>query len=242
MNFQERLSLEGGPSMASAVASPSRKHQFMPGMAAAAEWAAPEYSDEELGPLAAGPMTNIIAKSKSKDASIIGITGTSSGVGVSTVSMQLARTFARFGKRTLLVDVSKVDRLPSEAPAVAEPNARLSDYATPVKGNISVVDLLGVPSGPPSEQALRAMFSGAVEQGMTIIVDLPPVVQPGDQPSAAFASVGALCDSAFLVCLTGAVSSTELNTCLATCRVLGVTLSGLILNDWQLPGNRLLPV
>jgi len=189
----------------------------------------------------AGQMTKAIAFAKSKGASIIGLTGTGQSVGVSTISQHLAQSYASFGKRTLLVDVSKVSDLPSEASSGAQANAGLADYATLISGNVGVVDLLGIPSGPPNEQALRAMFAVAVEQGLTIIVDLPPIVRADGRPSPAFATVGALCDIAFVICPTGGVSASELKACHATSDVAGVNIAGIILNDWHLPLHSLLP-
>ena len=188
----------------------------------------------------AGQLIKVADLVKSNGARIIGITGMAPGVGASTVSLQLAHIFASFGRRTLLVDVSKVASLPVEASTPVQ-EAQLAESATFISGNVGLVDLLGIPSGTPNEHALRTMLAVAAEQGLTIVVDLPPVLEANDRPSPALVAVGALCDMTFLVCLTGAVTGGELNRCVVTSRVAGVNLAGLILNDWQLLLSGLLP-
>ena len=186
-------------------------------------------------------LAKIVATADAQSARIIGLTGNRGGVGVTLVSNQLAVGLAAFGRKTLLIDASRVDFGNSEEAISSNPVTTLLDLATAVGENVSFVDLAPVPflSGDPAGE-LRGMFEAATERGYTVVVDLPPVVQPSGQPTPAFAAAGSACELRLLICLSGTMKTSELSSCVETSRIVGAKLGGLILNDWKLPAGRLL--
>ena len=186
-------------------------------------------------------LAKIVAAADAQSARIIGLTSNRSGVGVTRVSHQLAVGLAAFGRKTLLVDASRADFGNSDDTVSSKPVAALLDLATAAGANLSFVDLATVPfvSSAPTDE-LRSMFKSANECGYTVVVDLPPVVQPSGQPTPAFAAAGSACEVCLLICLSGTMKTGELSSCVETSRIVGAKLAGLILNDWKLPAGRLL--
>ena len=49
--------------------------------------------------------------------------------------------------------------------------------------------------------------------------------------SPTFLAAGTACEQVYLVCLTGVVTAAELRECVVLCKIGGVRLGGLVLND-----------
>ena len=187
-----------------------------------------------------GWLARIVATADAQSARIIGLTGNRGGVGVTLVSNQLAVGLAAFGRKTLLIDASRVDFGNAEDAVASKPVTTLLDLATAAGENVSFIDLAAVPLLSAARGELRHMFEAAADRGYTVVVDLPPVVQPSGQPTPAFAAAGSACELCLLICLSGTMKTSELSSCVETSRIVGAKLGGLILNDWKLPAGRLL--
>jgi Mrp family chromosome partitioning ATPase len=183
----------------------------------------------------------IIAESDAHAASIIGIVGAHRKAGVSVTSRQLAGAFASFGRKAMLVDASRVELsdVPNPSGSVSVP--ALPELADEVNSAISVVDLAsvtGISTVTPAE--LGQALKDATQSGRMIIVDLPPISLKSGLPNKATSALASACNLVFLVCLTGAMRHKQLSECVETCKVIGLELNGLILNDWSLPASHLL--
>ncbi|MDQ8699144.1 hypothetical protein [Hyphomicrobium sp. LHD-15] len=185
-------------------------------------------------------LMSIIAESDSQAASIIGIVGAHRGAGASVTSRQLAGAFASFDRKAMLVDASRVNFSASGASSSAALPS-ISDLAEEVRPSISFVDLAsaGIDTPLPASELSKALKATS-RPGQMIIVDLPPIVHKTGLPDTSVSVLGSVCDLVFLVCLTGALRRNELSECVETCKVVGLTLNGLILNDWKLPASGLL--
>lgn len=184
-------------------------------------------------------LMKLIAATDAEGASIIGIVGAHRGSGTSVTSRQLAGAFASFGRKVLLIDASAVSAVSEDAPATSL--IQTLKGAAEVSPSLSFLDLGNVIDGEPLQtKEFASTLRSATQSGQTIIVDLPPVVCKDGRPNTAIRGLAAACDLVFLVCLTGQMRRKELSECVETCRVVGVKLNGLVLNDWQLPASRLL--
>lgn len=190
-----------------------------------------------LDPASARRMSKVIATAQSRSAKIIGVTGPRSGIGVSVMSRQLAGALASFGVRTMLVDLSTVTVDTAERHA---PEASLLSFAVEKAPSLSFVDIPAGADRKLSAQGVRASLSQAVQDGYTVVVDLPPVMHPSGQPTPSTVAVGPLCDIVFLVSLSGQVSRAELSGCVEASKIIGLKLGGMILNDWRMPASSLI--
>lgn len=181
-------------------------------------------------------LTKLIAAADEADAKIIGIVGARHGVGASVSSRQLAGAYASFGRTTLLVNASAAPRLLDATTSGS--NTSVLEPADEVRPSLSYIELAG--DAEITAQDFAGALKSAAQSGQTIIVDLPPIVGEDGLPNTALRDLGTACDLVFLVCLTGEMRRKELSECVETCKVVGVELNGLILNDWQLPASRLL--
>ena len=193
-----------------------------------------------MHPKAFGWLTKIVATADAQSAKIIGLAGHRRGVGVTLVSRQLAASFAAFGRKTLLVDASRAVFGSFDDDFSSEP-AALLELVTAAGENVSFVDLAAEPFLSAVEHGqLRTMCEAATERGYTVVVDLPPMVEPSGRPKPAFATAAPACEICLLICQSGSVTTSEINNCVDTSRIVGANLVGLVLNDWKLPGGRLL--
>ncbi len=185
-------------------------------------------------------MTKVLASARAQSARIVGVTGTKSGVGVSIVSREIAGAFAGFGKKTLLVDLSRaimaeatgdVDAVSTfpfpESASEACPQLFVSKFEAPMLRSM------------PASQ-LRSALSSYVQSGFVVIVDLPPVLSADGAISPSIAALAELCDQVLLVCLSGKIQEKELSACVEAFSVVGIKPAGLILNDWQMPVSKLI--
>lgn len=184
-------------------------------------------------------LTKLIAACDAEAARIIGIAGARPGAGASLTSRQLAGAFASFGRKTLLLDTSSVPAHSEAGPS--EKTSALLDRAEDVRTSLSAIDFgreLGEATLAPYEFA-KAVKARA-QAGDTIVIDLPAIACPDGSPNSAIREMANACDLVFLVCPTGEIRRKELSDCIETCKVVGVELNGLILNDWHLTASGLL--
>lgn len=187
----------------------------------------------------ANRLMKLISATDAEGASIIGIVGAHRGSGTSVTSRQLAGAFASFGRKVLLVDASAIPAVTDEEPAT--PIAQSLEHASEVRPSLYFLDLsTALDDGAIEPKDFASALKSAAQSDQTIIVDLPPVVGEDGRANTAIRGLANACDLVFLVCLTGQMRRKELSECVETCRVVGVTLNGLVLNDWQLPASRLL--
>ena len=186
-------------------------------------------------------LTPVVALADKRSARIIGVTSCQSNAGVSVIARKLAQAFSSFGRRSLLVDAS---RLVPIAPVIDRNGSTHSDrgiYNPVCDGQIDVLDLATVPDWPvDSREECRKALDGLARNSYTVIVDLPPIIQPSGKPTLLMASAGAACDLTFLVCLSGKTERSPLNAAVEAAGIFGMTMGGIILNDWQLPMNGML--
>ena len=184
-------------------------------------------------------LMKLISATDAEGANIIGIIGAHRGSGTSVTSRQLAGAFASFGRKVLLIDASAISAVADDKPLT--PIAQTLKRADAVNDLLSFLDLGNAIDGEPLQpKDFASALRSATQSGRTIIVDLPPVVSKDGRPNTAVRGLADACDLVFLVCLTGQMRRKELSECVETCRVVGVKLNGLVLNDWQLPASRLL--
>ncbi len=175
-------------------------------------------------------ITKVLSEAARKKARIIGITGHRRGTGVSLISRELAKACIGFGKSTVLIIASETDEENASSNII-----KLEDEGLTI-AHLSELTIK-TPSG--SEQYRQALEEIANTYEM-VIIDLPPVGQTVGQMNSTFKNLGQSCDVLFLVCLSGVVSKPELKDCLERCKIIDVNLTGLILNDWNIPASYLL--
>lgn len=179
-------------------------------------------------------VTKVLAFAEEQGARIVGITGDRAGVGVSTLSRELAQAYSRHGLRAILVDASHLDQS-SDAQAIGE-TARVSlhDIATPVSPDVSMVDLAPFAGQVPASSAEMAEWLKAeVSDNVAIVVDLPAVRDDKPSQVGALRTVGSACEIVYLVCLSGVTTEAELSQCIESCKIHRVPIGGLIINDWK---------
>jgi len=182
----------------------------------------------------------VVAVAREQTASVIGITASRSGVGVSVASRELAGALSSFGTKTLLVDLSRVEFVDTAAPEGLAEETTFLPLATEVLPSLFVVVLDADRQPTLTVDGLRTALSRAVQSGFTVVVDLPPVLQASGAPTPSIATAGSACDLVFLVCLSGEMNQKEVVTCVDTGRIVGLKLGGLILNDWRMPTSGLI--
>lgn len=180
-------------------------------------------------------LTSVLVAAEAQSARVVGITSERTGSGVSLAAEGLAKAYANFGRRTLLLEVEHSPSSPEgAAPASAVKNRRASGRASL---DVASVASLSMETDP---LVYRRIYESAGQDYKIIIVDLPPVAaNSGRSPAELLAPVAA-CDLVFLVGLTGEADRDSVGACVEMCRIGGVKLGGLILNDWKMPASKLL--
>jgi Mrp family chromosome partitioning ATPase len=192
---------------------------------------------EQSGKPWARSITKIQAFAETASARIIGLTGDRRGVGVSTLARATAQAYASFGEAVLLVDTSRATpdyRDASEAMAFPAATADAANPRLHTLALSSVPIITGTGDSP-----FRLALDGTTNRVDTIVIDLPPPSIDGE-PVPAFKTLATACDLVLLVSVTGGVSRATFENNLAACKVSGVALGGIILNDWKLSAGQLL--
>lgn len=180
-------------------------------------------------------LTSVLVAAEAQSARIIGITSERAGSGVSLAAEGLAKAYANFGRRTLLLEVEHAPSSPEgAAPTSAVKNRRASGRTSL---DVASVASLSMETDP---HVYRRIYDSAGQDYKVIIVDLPPVAASTTRSPGELLAPVAACDLVFLVGLTGEADRDSVGACVEMCRIGGVKLGGLILNDWKMPASRLL--
>jgi Mrp family chromosome partitioning ATPase len=181
-----------------------------------------------------------IAFAESRRAKILGVSGITEGVGSSSIAASIAKTYSDYGQRILLIDANEADISEySEAPKTKLLN--LTHSATPISRHLHYLDLARIEFTLPQwADYFRSAFQIALEYYHIIVVDLPPVVSGTGRPAAPNLAMGPTCDSILMVCEPGRTTRAQIQQGLASSRISGMKIEGILLNDYRLPMNRLL--
>lgn len=164
---------------------------------------------------------------------VLAITSPAPAAGVSSVALGLASTFARSGRKTLLLDLS--------SGAAHGPLAVAWSPETPWHSNALMVDAdglarLAVMPSPETRalfnnvELLQAAFARDFSDYATIILDLPAleaVATDGLNPIA----IARAADAVFIVAPTGRTTRDDLVSASLQLRQAGTSISGVIMND-----------
>lgn len=185
-------------------------------------------------------LVRAIAFTESRPARVIGITGISRGVGTSLIAQGLAQIYSEFDRRILFVNASTAN-LSETVPATVENVPDLAALSTNGNGKYYDVDLSDPRIVlPQNAEFFRYTFELALNHFHAIVVDLANAAGPTGRPTPGFLAVGPSCNALFLVCMTGRTTRSEVQQCLASCRISGANVEGILLNDYRLPGSALL--
>jgi Mrp family chromosome partitioning ATPase len=199
----------------------------------------PVLAPEKIAPWAKS-LVRAIAFTESRPARVIGITGIRRGVGASLIAQGLAQIYSEFDRRVLFVNASTAN-LSETVPATVENVPDLSALSANPSGKLFSVDLsdprIVLPQSP---EFFRYTFDLALNHFHAIVVDLPIAAGPTGRPTPGFLAVGPACNALFLVCVTGRTTRSEVQQCLASCRISGASVEGVLLNDYRLPASKLL--
>ncbi len=189
----------------------------------------------------ARPISLLLAAAEAGARRIIGISSDRHGSGVSLIAHELAKAYVELGRRTLLVDASSLVMDKSSIALKGGAPIELGHFARSDTNGFMTVALTTLPARDRlSTEQLRSSFKAWAAQPGIVIVDLPPACDASGVADPTAIVAGGACDGLFLILLTGVVSAPEFNNCLMKCRAGGVTLDGLVLNDWKMTGSRLL--
>lgn len=181
-----------------------------------------------------------IAFAEARSTKILGVTGIIKGVGNSNITTAIAQTYSDYGQQTLLLDANdaNIDEN-TEAPKTKLLN--LTESTAPIGKHLRYLDLSRTAFTLPQEtEYFRSIFQIALEYYHTIVIDLPPIVTKSGQPTAANLAIGAACDAVLLVCETGRTTRAQIQQGLASSKISGIKIEGLLLNDYRLPMNGIL--
>lgn len=182
----------------------------------------------------------VIAFAEARSTKILGVTGIVKGVGNSSITTAIAQTFSEYGQRILLIDAINANiEENNDAPKSKLLNLTVS--ATPIDKHLHYLGLAQTEFTLPQEAGyFRSIFQIALEYYHAIIVDLPPIVTKSGHPTASNLAIGSACDAVFMVCETGRTTRAQIQQGLASSKISGMKVEGLLLNDYQLPMNRIL--
>ncbi len=176
------------------------------------------------------------------DHRVIGISSDSGGSGVSLLTRELARGYAKLRRPVCLIDASRFDRATSPPNVTSAPTLDLRTISRQHPDGYLRIDLNDLPiSAAFSTADFHESLSPFRNDTDIVLVDLPPVCEPDGTACTTTMTVGAACDIVVLVCLTGVVTSNEFCRSLISCKAGRVKVGGIVLNDWKLPGSHLIP-
>lgn len=162
----------------------------------------------------------------------VGITSPCGASGVTMMSGALAATYAGFGMKTLLIDISRSNAAtdPSQWPT-----ARWTNEA--IRADESGFDRLdndfelGDRSIFSNRELLQARLKDDLGHYEAIVVDLPAVAQKSPQHISPLA-MAAACDRVLLVCMTGKDNRDTVSTAANLLTTTGAKIEGTVMNDF----------
>jgi len=169
----------------------------------------------------------------SRDSRIVGITAPHAAAGVTTVSNAFAEMSARWGAKTLLVDLSRVAADAGNgncwAPGLGDPKLFLET-------NDRSYDVLqAMPNSAPlgafnSARHFRASLVDELEDYAAIVLDIPPILDFSPETVNPLVAVVA-CDAVIIVCAKGRTTADHLKQTVDAITVAGGLIAGTVLND-----------
>lgn len=181
-------------------------------------------------------VTKALAFAEDQGARIIGVTSDTTGVGVSTLSRELAHAYARYGVHVILVDASRLEL--DDIGHTQGQNAPLDlvSIAERTDTGIFTVDLAEHAALLPHDpRSIRQILDTAALAGSAIVVDLPPIRSQSVSTIRALSLIGSACRLVYLLCLSGSLTKPELTECIESCKINRIPLEGVIVNDWHEP-------
>jgi Mrp family chromosome partitioning ATPase len=181
-----------------------------------------------------------IAFAEARSTKILGIAGIVKGVGNSSITTAVAQAYSDYGQRILLIDAIDAN-IDESTDAPKSKLLNLTESTTPINKHLHYFDLSRTAFTLPQEtEYFRSIFQIALEYYHAIIIDLPPIVTTSGQPASSNLAIGAACDAVFMVCETGRTTQAQVQQGLASSKISGMKVEGLLLNDYRLPMNRIL--
>ena len=157
-----------------------------------------------------------------------------------SIAAAIAHTYANYGKRILYVEASTA-KIEDE---LSGPPGNLLDLvanATAVNHNLDHIDLADVDFGLPQSTAFfRDTFAKALNTYDALIINLPYANTDDDQPQPTSFTISAACSAALLVCVTGRTTQSAIRQYIASSKISGTNIEGILLNDNQLPLSNVL--
>lgn len=160
-------------------------------------------------------LTHLVRTIEEKQNKIVGLVSDRRGAGVTTLARELAAGYERFGRRVDVIDAR------SEAASWEAAGGDLSDTAA-------------------LKSHFEGLFGRARNSAEIVVVDLPEAVDARGWPQPAFMSAGGACEVMFFVCVVGETTQADVARLVDNARIGGMTVSGLLLNDFRMPMNWLL--
>ena len=178
-----------------------------------------------------------------RDRRIIGVTAPHAAAGVSTVSSAFAEMSARWGAKTLLVDLSHVVSDAGQerrwAPGLGDPRLFLetSDRSYDLLQAVPTSATLGAFN---SARHFRDSLVRELNEYAAIVLDLPSILDFSlDSINPLVASVA--CDGVIVVCVKGRTTADHLKQAVDAIKVAGGPIVGTVLNDVGRLASRIRP-
>ena len=188
------------------------------------------------------PIEHMVLAS-ARDRRIIGITAPHAAAGVSTVSSAFAEMSARWGAKTLLVDLSQVISDAGDgqrwAPGLSDPRLFLetSERSYDVLQAIPTSATLGAFN---SARHFRGSLVKELAEYSAIILDLPSILDFSlETVNPLVASVA--CDGIIIVCVKGRTTTDHLKQTVEAIKIAGGPIVGTVLNDFGRGRSRRTP-
>jgi hypothetical protein len=180
-----------------------------------------------------------VAFAETRSVGILGIAGISKDARAGEIAAAVARSYSDFGKRILLVEASdkNIDQVDE---AITRNLLNLDLFSVPISKNLHYIHLDRFISLPQDPEYFKVAFEAALKTFHAIVVNLPVSDNNSDRPSPSMLAVGAACSSVLLACVTGRTTRQEIQQYLASCKISGTNIGGILLNDSRLPLNSLL--
>ena len=220
-------------------ASEEKSDQFAVNPATIPDEVMARFDAERLAPWKESALRTL-AFADARSVKILGVSGIRDGVGSSGITAAIAQTYSDYGQHTLLIEAKKAN-VSENSEASKTKLLNLSGSATPISKQLHFLDLSRTEfTLPQSPDYFRSVFQIALEYYHMIVIDLPGIVTEPGQPAPSNLAIGAACSAVFLVCETGRTTRNEIQQCLASAKISGMQIEGILLNDYRLPMNGIL--
>lgn len=162
------------------------------------------------------PLLSTLAALDKTGARVIGVASDRPNAGVTTIARGLSDAYRSFGRRSQILDADEF---------------MLGLQAATPDADIGVHEL---------KEKFEAAYLKAAASHDSVLVDLPPAIDPTGRPTPCFIAGGSACDVVLLVCLTSVMTRAEVKRLVDNCHLSNVKVGAVLLNDRRLPLSRLL--